>query len=223
MDVVSAAFVETIKSAEPFSTVLLGYFFLQEHSSAATYLSLIIICAGVALSCYHNDDFDSLGMLFSLISNACFSARAVYTKIINLDFPDSADEIELFCAISVRGFFILIPITLIVEGKDCLQLLSSYREDNADRQYIGVIVPLLVINGIMFACYNLMSYIVLKRTDLVTHSVMNVFRRVFVIGATTIYFRLNLGSLCLLGITAAIIGVLLYGFSRTADHRKQSL
>ena len=80
----------------------------------------------------------------------------------------------------------------------------------------AMIALLLMLNGSMFAFYNLASYGVLKRTELVTHSVLNVFRRVFIIAFTSVYFHVQLTVYSIVGVGLATIGVLLFSTSRKA-------
>lgn len=72
----------------------------------------------------------------------------------------------------------------------------------------------------MFAMYNLASYAVLKRTELVTHAVLNVFRRVFIIVFTSLYFRVELTMLSDVGVGVATLGVLLFSLLQRLDRSK---
>ena len=74
---------------------------------------------------------------------------------------------------------------------------------------------LYICNGIAYTTYNLMSFLVLVRTNIATHAVLNVFRRVFIIVFTAMYFRNHLSTLNMLGILLSIMGVLL--FNRVKD------
>ena len=83
---------------------------------------------------------------------------------------------------------------------------------------IGLILILLV-NGIFYSIYNLMSFLVLSRTDLVTHAVFNVFRRVVIIIFTSYYFSLTLSLFNMLGIAVAVFGVLLFCYARSKEKK----
>lgn len=225
--IVSAGFAETIKSAEPLSTVMIGFILLKEVNSAKTYSTLIPICLGVGLSCYHNEDFNVYGFLLAAASNVCFSGRAVLAKKLHVNYPDSLDEINLFAYISLIGLVFLIPITAMYEGSALLDLYHTSGE-NADLNlnnsiFAGSFSTLFLINGSMFAVYNLMSYVVLKHTDLVTHSVLNCFRRVFIIVFTSLYFGLHLSLFNMTGISIAVLGVMLFGYFRAAEKAKPLL
>lgn len=166
----------------------------------------------MALSCYDNDSFDVIGFIIASGSNICFSARAVYTKLLSSQYK-SFDEINLFFNISYRGLYLLLPITIIFEGQKLMELYyinTLTINKTTNNNYIELLF-LMTLNGFMFAVYNLISYLVLKRTELVTHSVLNVFRRVFIILFTSIYFRAEFSVHTGIGVTLAVIGVLLFG------------
>jgi solute carrier family 35, member E1 len=205
------AFAETVKATEPISTVLIGLLFFSEGTSLRTYATLLPICCGVAISCFHNTSFHMLAFLLAAGSNFGFSSRAVFAKRLSLFYPDAIDEITLFSAISFLGLLLLVPLSLFMEGHKVYDMLES------GYFTIPELLPLLALNGTCFAAYNLLSYVVLKRMDLVTHSVLNCFRRVFIIVATTSWFSETISVLNACGIAVAVLGVLLFGFSHTAD------
>jgi solute carrier family 35 protein E1 len=224
---VTAAFAETIKSSEPISTVLIGLLFFNEGVSTRTYLTLIPICIGVGISCYNNDAFNAVGFALAAMSNICFSTRAVLAKKINISYPDSIDDINLFSSISLDGLVFLLPFTAIFEGRSILSYYHQstaiqYENPEGHQSNITTLLELLLINGLMFATYNLVSYLVLRRTDLITHSVLNAFRRVFIILFTSFYFNHVLSSFNCLGITVAVIGVLMFGYFRSHDRHKSA-
>jgi drug/metabolite transporter (DMT)-like permease len=236
---VTAAFAETVKSTEPFTTVAIGFLLLRESVSLRTYLTLIPICFGVAFSCYHDDMFNLRGFLLAFASNFGFSLRAVLAKRLNLFHGERIDDIVMFFYISIQGLIYLIPITILFERDGLYQTWINYThnrsyshssgtfgshspgiqfEPGSIGSYIGL-VGLFVLNGTMFALYNLVSYLVLRRTDLVTHSVLNAFRRVFIILFTTFYFHLSLSPFNVLGVCIAVMGVLAFGYSKAKDNK----
>lgn len=217
--------METVKSGEPLTTVLLGLTLLREKYSRLTYLSLLPICGGVALACYNKETINMLGLVMALTSNVCFSARSVYTKVLG-SLPSGAyDEINLFYAISWRGLLFLFPVMAVMEGSRVLEFVINkeihaksivHASDHAQTSMLYLLI-LLVVNGVTFAAYNLTSYAVLKKTELVTHSVLNVFRRVFIIAFTSFYFHTQLTYMSIVGITVAIVGVLLFNSRKRFD------
>lgn len=209
-----------MKSTEPISTVGIGYFVLNEHVSTITYLTLVPVCLGVGISCYHDDAFNAFGFLLSFASNFCFSTRAVVAKKMNVQYPDGIDDINMFSQISFLGLLLLIPVTLIFEGRSIYHTLIVPETSQKNFSFTTFFF-LLLLNGMMFATYNLASYVVLRRTDLITHSVLNAFRRVFIIVFTTIYFNSHLSMTNLFGIFLAISGVILFGYFKSKDKKAQ--
>ena len=182
-----------------------------------TYLTLLPICSGVAISCFHDDSFHFYGFTYALLSNFCFSTRAVIAKRLNLHHKGSMDEISLFYHISVIGLFILIPSMLWLEGKYALhRLVYNLDADDIDLIFI------LIVNGCVYTSYNILSFLVLSRTNLITHAVLNVFRRVFIILFTVYYFDVKMSSFNFLGIFIAVGGVLSFAYSKSRDNNNNS-
>lgn len=238
----STSFAETVKSSEPISTTLIGLLFFKERNSAWTYLTLLPICFGVGISCFHSDNFNLMGFLLAAGSNICFSSRAVLAKKKSVAFPDSMDEIHMFADISQKGLLLLIPLCILLEGigqgaiKNAFYSIGRALSIKSRGIYDGItaetgpsdaveeswtVLPALVLlNGVMFACYNLVSYVVLRKTDLVTHAVLNVFRRVVIILFTAYFFHSELSLLNMFGVGLAVIGVLLFGYFRSMEKPK---
>ena len=211
--IVTASFAETVKSAEPLSSVFLGYFFYREGTSIHTYLSLIPICTGVAISCIDDLSFSLYGFLAAAASNFCFSGRAVLTKHLFRKFPNCIDEISMFAQISKVGLIILIPFMILLESRMIISLLynESYK--------VTEMLILLIINGCAYSTYNISSFLVLSRTNLLTHAVFNCFRRVFIILFTCYYFQVALSPMNITGVGVAVIGVIFFAYSKNKDSK----
>ena len=211
----SASFAETVKSAEPLSSVFLGYFYFNEGHTLSTYLTLLPICMGVGVSCMHDGSFGIIGFLCAAISNLCFSSRAVLTKHLFRTQKESIvlDEVCLFTHISQIGLMVLVPLTIMIEGKT---ILNNYTDNNINIDLNGLLL-ILLLNGVFYSVYNLMSFLVLSRTDLVTHAVFNVFRRVMIIICTSYYFSIILSLLNIIGMAIAVFGVLLFCYVRSKE------
>ena len=273
---------------ESLSTVIIGSLFLQERSSIWTYFTLFPICGGVALSCNNTTSFSMIGFLIVVLSNLSFSTRSVMTRLIQQNYPDSIEQINFFADISLYGFYVLVPLTFMLEGQDIFDAFvvggvaeygatavgvdaqmhttgsneilsaaqpavqrflrmvteslvttvsSSVTVNDASSAEAAVegskvltdasaltafspltaIVLMLLFNGIMFAAYNLMSYLLLQRTDLITHAVINVSRRVFTIFFTALYFKVEINAANVLGVTIAVCGVVAFGYCKSKE------
>lgn len=207
--VVNANFAETVKAGEPISSVVIGYLLYNEKSSTVTYLTLVPICAGVAISSINDISFDLFGFLTAAVSNVCFSSRAVLSRHLFKNYPGYVSEINMFEKISLLGLMILLPAFLLIEARTLLTLFFSTREFS-----LFTLFSLFLFNGVMYTTYNITSFLVLSRTSLVTHAVLNVFRRVVIIIFTAVFFNIQLSLFNILGVVLAISGVLLYIFMK---------
>ena len=183
----------------------------------STYLTLLPICLGVSISCMHDGSFGFVGFLCAAASNLCFSSRAVLTKHLFRVQKESItmDEVCLFTHISQIGLLVLVPLTVVVEGRT---IWGHFTDRTAHVDFVGLAL-LLVLNGFFYSVYNLTSFLVLSRTDLITHAVFNVFRRVVIIVFTSCYFSIALSSLNVVGIAIAVVGVLLFCYSRSREKK----
>lgn len=220
--IVSASFAETIKSGEPISSVFLGYLILKEKNTVLTYFTLIPIVFGVALSCISDTSLHVVGAIFAFLSNICFSLRAVLAKKMLVVYPGSMDTFTLFGHISFIGVAILIPLAYIWE-KDILYADLIQTVDTAfidGRISMGL---LFLYNGLAYTTYNIVSFMVLNRSNIVTHAVLNCFRRVFIIICTSYYFDVPLTYSNLMGVGIAVVGVIMFGISKHYANAKQAI
>jgi solute carrier family 35 protein E1 len=214
-NLVNASFVETIKASEPISTVIFGYIIIKERNSLTTYSTLIPICIGVGISCIGELYFSMYGFIFALLSNICFSTRAVYGRQLFIEYPSSIDEINLFYSISSIGLLILVPLVVVTEGSQIYHYFI-----NTSTEFIHL-VQLVVVNGVAYTIYNIASFIVLSKVLVVTHAVLNVFRRVAIISATSYYFSISLTMLNIYGVVLAIAGVISFVLSKHSIDRSK--
>ena len=201
----NANFAETIKSAEPVSSVILGYFILREVSSRLTYATLLPICVGVALSCIGETDFNAGGFLFAALSNFCFSYRAVAAKQLYIAAPAQVDEVRLFADISFVGLIIMAILTVLLEAPSWASMTNFPPWS---------VLCLCAVNGCAYTAYNLLSFLALNRSTVMTHAVLNVFRRVVIIMFTATYFDVHLSVLNMLGVVIAVTGVVCFVYSK---------
>ena len=115
------SFVETIKSGEPLSTVVLAAAFLGERDSLLTLACLVPIVLGVSMASGFggSDHFSAVGFSLALASNFSFSGRAVLTKALRRYHPEaraSRSDSVLFYHVSRLGFWLVLPVSLLVDA-----------------------------------------------------------------------------------------------------------
>ena len=119
-------------------------------------------------------------------SNLTFQSRNVLIKKLMIK-KDGDDNISMFSLITVASTLLLLPISLFVEG---------WKFTPSDLAAMGVADPLLVIRqalqaAFFFHTYQQVSYMILERVSPVTHSIGNCVKRVVVIVATVIFFKVS--------------------------------
>lgn len=205
----AASFVETVKAAEPVSTALLAAMWLGEREKTATYASLGPIVVGVALATGTDDaPVWSVATLVVIASNVCFSLRAVFVKALKYDHPSAAparSAVVLFYHVSRFGFPAFV-LAALVRGD-----LATLRRSDPDRP---LFFAAIFANGLAYSAYNMASFMVLNKVATTTHAVLNVFRRVVVIIATTLYFATPMSLSGSIGILIAALGVTVYAKSK---------
>eukprot|EP00746_Dinoflagellata_sp_MGD_P168074 gnl/MRDRNA2_/MRDRNA2_99222_c0_seq1.p1 gnl/MRDRNA2_/MRDRNA2_99222_c0~~gnl/MRDRNA2_/MRDRNA2_99222_c0_seq1.p1 ORF type:complete len:338 (+),score=41.52 gnl/MRDRNA2_/MRDRNA2_99222_c0_seq1:120-1133(+) len=208
--IATAPFVETVKSSEPISTVLLAFFLLGEVDAVQTYACLIPIVVGVAMASLGDMTMTLAGFLIVQGSNLGFSARAVYAKQLKRTNPESGsakNDVELFYNISRRGLFLLVPFALM----DSNAVIAYFALDSFDPLRL---ISTMLMNGIFYTSYNLFSFMVLSEVSTSTHAVLNVFRRVVIISVTTMFFGIKTTAFNQCGVVLALLGVLCFTHSK---------
>ena len=194
----NAPLVETIKAAEPLTTVLFAALFLGDRETPQGYLGLGMVIIGVILASTTTIEFDTTILLATLLSNTAFSCRTLHTKILRLSSVTS--DVTLFYHASKLSFFFALFISISVCAYD-------------DRQWTQPFLAnaiLLVINGCAFSTYNLMSFVVLSQVESSTHAMLNVFRRAIVIILTALLFSIPLSESAVRGVSLATLGMCVF-------------
>ena len=214
----SAPFVETVKAAEPVSTAALAAAWLGEREPSRAYAALVAIVVGVALATAtgartaSGDAFYSAATAVVLACNVGFSLRAVLTRALKRDHAAAAaahSPVVLFHHVSRLGLPGAVALAALRDRTALLAALAP----GGDRAGLAAA---LAVNGCAYAAYNLASFAVLGRVSATTHAVLNVFRRVAVIAATTVVFGVRVRASNVGGIALAVAGISAYAAAKRA-------
>ncbi|KAH9246210.1 hypothetical protein BASA81_016244 [Batrachochytrium salamandrivorans] len=181
---VTVSLAETLRSAEPLFSVLLAKLMLKDEPiSLLTALTLLPIVFGGVLSSAGDASFTLSGLMFVSCSNVMFALRSVYTKQLKLA-GYTGNAIQTFYEVSKFGLGMLLIVCLGSEvafvGMGLPQYTLQYNFPIllADSQQVAW---LLISNGLTYAAYNQMSFLVLSMVTVVTHAVGNSCRRIVTI------------------------------------------
>ena len=231
IELASPAFVETVKSGEPLSTVALAAVILGERESLLTLCLLVPLVMGIAMASGLGEghvaaSFSAVGMALALASNLSFSWRAIATKQLQHLHPTCAavrSDLVLFYHVSRLGMLFVLPIAGLFDAQALLRALlgvhsSGAAADDGHGRTLGPHVLLLVLlsNCVSHALYNAVSFAVLNRVSVASHAVLNIVRRVFMIGGTALIFGTPISGYNWLGIAICVVGCLAFAYGKEA-------
>ena len=224
-----AAFVETVKAAEPLTSAGTAVLFGIETLGGGEVVSLGGIVAGVVLSTFGHASGKSMGAaaavatpnqsinevamtsLVVLSSNLCFSFRGLHQKLFRAKprcGKDSVDDVQLQFRMQTIGLcFFSIPVLLIYSLSTFERVVDISNKVGLVRS--GLLISYLgisIVNGLAFTAYNLASTYVLSRISVVHHAALNCIRRLFAIVITSIAFGVPITLLSAIGILVSIGG-----------------
>jgi drug/metabolite transporter (DMT)-like permease len=104
----------------------------------------------------------------------------------------------------------IFPVAMLMEGRALFSTVMGAGPDATDPATLTLCAGLMLLNGVCYACYNLMSFVVLGKTDVVTHAALNILRRVFIIVSTSLFFGIQLTRLNVAGVLLAVLGAMAY-------------
>jgi len=211
---VAVSFTHTIKSCEPFFSVVFSAIFLGDMPSALLVLSLVPVVGGIALASFSEPSFNWIGLFAALGSNITFTSRNVFSKKVMGTVKDSLDNINLFSIITIMSMVMCAPVTLLLEG---VQLTPTVVTSPAFMAIAGK----ALLAGICFHSYQQVSYMVLQNVSPVTHSVGKCVKSVVVIVASIIVFQNPIGPLNVAGTAIALLGVCCYSAVKIRDKKRK--
>ena len=189
-------------------------------------MTLIPIVLGGVLSSGGDASFNFLGFGFVCISNICFALRSVLTKQLKQTYSGNAIqvfyEISKFGSIGVFFLALVVEILVLAFGDDSMLKFALFPTLLFPNSVMAsmAFVKIMFMNGLTYAAYNQMSFLVLSLTTVVTHAVGNSLRRVVTIVASVYMFGNPISAQNAMGITLAVGGVIAYSISKARDEAK---
>jgi solute carrier family 35 protein C2 len=225
--------METVRAIECITTMLMGAYYLMERPSLVSLLTLAPICGGVYICCRQTVSFSAVGFFWLMLCNIAFSGRSVGTRLLQQSAATAVNPVKFFADMCATALCLLIPITVILEGSDIYRCVlgdaCAERGSYVSFQVTDFTVHRLsfamtvVWNGLTFAANNALSVVILHRTDLLTHSVVNVFRRVVTIFVTSAYLGIELNAANITGVLVSLGGVAAYSYLKFSERPSGSM
>ncbi|GAX27713.1 hypothetical protein FisN_13Hh190 [Fistulifera solaris] len=216
----SAAFVETIKAAEPITSATVAVLWGIESLNQSEVISLVTIVVGVLLSTLGNRPSDTetatladsaRACLIVMASNLCFSFRGLYQKLFRATSEGGTaviDDLNLQFRMQQLGSYLLfVPVVVFHGPSFCQRLLATATSTRGiSLSDLFHYMVLSLVNGCAFASYNLASTFILSRISVVHHAALNCIRRIFAIIVTSLLFQIPFTWIGAMGIGLSFLG-----------------
>ena len=186
---------QVVKACEPLFIVVLMALLYKNYEGLhhSTLMSVVIIVLGAVTFIRSDSTLNIWGLFAGMISNMAFSTRNIYLKNLSKMWDS---PLQKFAVISIYSVLFLPPVLLI-------KLIVNW-ELSTSKVFESL------ISGVFHSTYNLASITVLQSVNPLTHAVLNISKRVFVIAANIVYFQIPISLNSLVGLLVLLVGCYLY-------------
>lgn len=208
----AVGFVHVVKAAEPVFAAVLNFIFAGSVLAAPVYLSLLPVCAGVAIASLGELSFSWLCFGGAMASNLLFASRAVLSKIAmsGEDKGENMDSANTFAVVTGLATPVCALIAILLEVIPGKIIPAWNAAIVAPGMTEAKLATTLALSGWYFYVYNEFAFKVLGMVSPVAQAVGNTVKRVVILIATSIFFTVPMTPIGILGSTIAIGGVLGY-------------
>ncbi|KAI8854554.1 triose-phosphate transporter family-domain-containing protein [Chytridium lagenaria] len=212
---VSVSFAHTIKALSPLFTVFVYRFFFSISYSRKVYFSLLPLTIGVMLVCSNKVSFQVLGFIFALMSTVVFVLQNIFSKklfiqstrsSVTLPHKKKLDKLNLLFYSSLIAFVLMTPLWLYSDG---FLLLRTRSLRNKKKQDLNL-PSYSPVNGLTHFSQAVFAFWILSLVSPVTYSIASLFKRIFVIIASILYFGESISLTQAFGICLTFAGLYMY-------------
>jgi drug/metabolite transporter (DMT)-like permease len=221
----SVSFIYMIKASEPIFVLFLSYILLGHKYDTRILLTLIQICFGVTLTIIGNIHYSSYGLIAIFFGNLSTASRSVFFKLVFQSNEPNAQSPSLYTFYintSFTSFLIISPfylfnlgLKILKDPKDLTLLSLAIGSKSQLEDENWEIIKYLFIGSILNFAYNLFSFKVLENVTSITHSIINIMKRMFVVFGSMVFFTTNITPVQCIGIFLADSGCLLYSYFKS--------
>mmetsp|Transcript_16319 Transcript_16319/g.32668 ORF Transcript_16319/g.32668 Transcript_16319/m.32668 type:complete len:414 (-) Transcript_16319:66-1307(-) len=217
----AVSFVHVVKAAEPVFAAVLSAIFAGSVMAMPVYLSLIPVCAGVAIASAGELSFTWACFGAAMMSNLLFASRAVFSKMAmsGKDQGENMDAANTFAVITMLATIICVPAAAILEGS---KIVPAWQAAIAAPGMTEMkLATTLAMSGWYLYTYNEFAFKVLGMVSPVAQAVGNTVKRVVILIATSIAFATPMTPIGIAGSAIAMAGVLVYSLVEQAYKGKK--
>lgn len=206
---------QTIKAAEPMFTSVAYMYATGKVVSRMQWISFLVIVLGTLVASRFEVDFVWSSVIAGIVSNACAGIRSVLSKDL-MQRNQSGNILNaksFYLLLTLTSFFVLLPITIVVEGPRLLNQVKVLKSGGLDVSRSLVINVL--VSGALFHLYNEFSFQTLDSlTNPISYAIANSFRRVAIIVLSVVILNAPWTLIGMFGSFISVVGVFLYSICK---------
>lgn len=206
------SFNQMLGSMGPLITVLLAVVLQQKSFSMKTWLSMPVICIGLAICSVKELNFNVLGTFFA---TAATVLRAVKTLIQGKLLSRKMDPVSLLYYMAPMSAVLLSFLMIFIEGLEPITLLVAPTKCTAKPGStavtgLGTLTVLLMLSGLNACLLNICNFLVTSYTSPVTLQVLGNVKSCLGIAVSVAIFKNSFTLEQLLGVFTCLFGVWIY-------------
>ena len=210
-----------IKASEPVFVLVLSYLVLGQKFSWRIVLTLVPICVGVSLTIAGEMRFSFYGFVSIFVANLSTASRNVFFKSCECNNTNQSNSnkkssvFDSYLKICFSSFLLFLMIFLgqVLLKPSTLNLFKLHEIES-------ISLFNLFISSFSNFLYNLFSFQVLSNITPISHSVLNIMKRVLTVMISFLYFSNRISQIQVLGMLLSDLGVFFYSYIKLREKRK---
>mmetsp|Transcript_33758 Transcript_33758/g.54013 ORF Transcript_33758/g.54013 Transcript_33758/m.54013 type:complete len:362 (-) Transcript_33758:88-1173(-) len=211
----TVSLTHSIKSMSPVFTVMATILIFRRSVPLAEILAIIPIIVGVIMCTMTELEFEYLGFLAALSSTMVAVGETIASKYVltyhkhnAVQFIISPMELDMYG--SILGLVFLVPFAMYSEGITDMEQMKN----------VEIPYYFIAMSGIWLYVKTMFSLFLLKRISTVTHNVLSVFKRFWIIIISIVYFGQQTTIYNYIGILLGLTGF--YCYQRVNKNKKNA-
>ena len=201
---VSSSSVQILKGIEPLVTFVLAIFLYRSGGvfTIEILVSILMICVGASSFVVWDSTFNIWGIVAVLTSDIAFPVRNIFLKRVSWESP-----LQKYTVLSLLSALFILPALLVK-----LLIIQAFSLRN---------IEFGTTSALFHFIYNFVSISVLENVTPLTHSILNLSKRMFVVILNIIYFSTPLSKTMVFGLLTFFIGIAAFQMSNknNSTHR----